>query len=77
MDEWLTTYSDALGVEALDPETRSRILELARVVAHGTERKNAPLAAFVAGLHAAGKDRRAAVAEALDAARRSLPEQDV
>lgn len=77
MDTWLTAFSAALGVEAPDVETRSRILELARVVAHGTERKNAPLAAFVAGLHAAGKDGRAAVGEALDAARRSLPEQDV
>jgi hypothetical protein len=33
----------------LTPEMQGRVLRLAREVAHGTERFNAPLAAFLAG----------------------------
>ncbi|MGI8685149.1 MAG: DUF6457 domain-containing protein [Acidimicrobiales bacterium] len=33
----------------LDPAEVDAILDLARVVAHGTERKNAPLATWLAG----------------------------
>lgn len=33
----------------LSPEVEAGILELAAVVAHGSERKNAPLAAFLVG----------------------------
>ncbi len=49
MDDWLDRYAAALGVPPLDPTEVDAILDLARVVAHGTERKNAPLAAWLAG----------------------------
>jgi hypothetical protein len=55
MTEWLLRYAQALenqleglSIELADDEKGS-LLDLARVVAHGTERKNAPLATFIAG----------------------------
>lgn len=53
MDSWLDRFADALHVPRLDPAEADSLLDLARVVAHGTERKNAPLAAFLAGRWAA------------------------
>ncbi|MGH2729570.1 MAG: DUF6457 domain-containing protein [Actinomycetota bacterium] len=84
MPDWLDRYADALanmlegaGDPGLQRGERNVVLDLARIVAHGTERKNAPLAAFVAGRYSAlretgGADRDSAVAEAVDAARRLL-----
>jgi len=46
---WLDDYARSLGVNKLAAEEIDVILDLARDVAHGTERKNAPLAAFLAG----------------------------
>ena len=62
MDDWLDRFADVLEVPRLDPAEVGAILDMARVVAHGTERKNAPLAAFLAGRSAAGPA--AALAEA-------------
>ena len=71
MDPWLDRFADDLQVPRLDPTEVDALLDLARVVAHGTERKNAPLAAFLAGrwAAAAGGD----PAEALRRAERLLP----
>ena len=49
MDDWLDRFAAALGVPPLDAAEVDAILDLAREVAHGTERKNAPLAAWLAG----------------------------
>ncbi|HVE47147.1 MAG TPA: DUF6457 domain-containing protein [Acidimicrobiales bacterium] len=55
--EWLDGVADALGVPRLEPAEIERLLDLARVVAHGTERRNAPLATFLVGRAAgAGMD---------------------
>jgi hypothetical protein len=62
MDDWLDRFADALHVPRLDPAEVDAILDLARVVAHGTERRNAPLATFLAGRSAAAPA--AALAEA-------------
>lgn len=67
MDDWLDRFAAALGVAPLDPAEVEAILDLAREVAHGTERKNAPLAAWLAGRSGAG------VTAALAAARQTLP----
>ena len=57
MDEWLHRFADALDVPRLESTDEDALLDLARVVAHGTERKNAPLAAYLAGWWAArGRD---------------------
>lgn len=66
MENWLDRYAEALGVPPLAAEDVDAILDLAREVAHGTERKNAPLAAWLAGR--AG----VAPAAAVEAARRCL-----
>jgi hypothetical protein len=63
---WMQRYATALGLELSDAEVET-ILELAREVAHGTERKNAPLAAFLAGRFVgAGGSLDEAVARATD-----------
>ena len=56
MTDWLQRYARALethldsdgSIEPSDGQS-GLLLDLARVVAHGTERKNAPLATFVTG----------------------------
>jgi len=48
MDDWPDRYSAALGVEMTEEEVDA-ILDLARDVAHGTERRFAPLSAYLAG----------------------------
>lgn len=78
MNDWIARYAAALagrldgqGTPAsLTAETVELVLDLARVVAHGTERKNAPLATYLAGAFASarvaqGGDVLAAVREAL------------
>jgi hypothetical protein len=70
---------DPAMIEALTFDEERDVLELARVVAHGTERKNAPLACYLAGLSVAaatGEERAAALRRALDAARSLLDEGD-
>jgi hypothetical protein len=54
MDDWLDRFADALSVTRLGPTEVEALLDLARVVAHGTERRNAPLATFLVGRASAG-----------------------
>ncbi|MDP8961683.1 MAG: DUF6457 domain-containing protein [Actinomycetota bacterium] len=75
MSDWLRRYAVALGQEPLTGQEVAAILELARDVAHGTERKLAPLSTFLAGIHAAGHlgeggVRAAAINDAIEIARR-------
>jgi Domain of unknown function (DUF6457) len=51
-DEWIDRAAAALGIE--DDVPIDAILDLARDVAHGVERKAAPVSTFLAGL-AAGR----------------------
>ena len=79
MDEWIDRFADRLGERRLDPKEVGAILKLARQVAHGVERKLAPLAAYVAGTYVGrevteGTLPEEALAEALDAARSLVPE---
>lgn len=46
---WIRRLAIELTVEPLSPRMQAEVLGLARDVAHGTERKAAPLAAFIAG----------------------------
>jgi hypothetical protein len=52
METWIGRYAQALGVEPLREDEIALLLDFARDVAHGTERKNAPLATFLAGFRA-------------------------
>jgi Domain of unknown function (DUF6457) len=49
MDDWLTTMATTLGVDPLDRRQTARLLDVARDVAHGVERKATPLATFLLG----------------------------
>jgi len=58
--EWIERYAELLGAEsgqdmAITEAEVEAVLDLARVVAHGTERRNAPLAAYLAGRFAAAR----------------------
>ena len=54
MDDWPRRYSAALELELTDDEVDA-ILDLARDVAHATERRFAPLSAYVTGKYVAGR----------------------
>jgi hypothetical protein len=85
--DWLDSYAQALAGQLGDaqpeptaPTAREKLLLLARLVAHGTERKNAPLATYVAGRYVAtraaqGVDAEQATGEALEAARAMLSDR--
>ena len=51
MDDWLEEFARALGERSPEREEVGAVLALARDVAHGVERRLAPLASFVAGMH--------------------------
>jgi len=53
---FLDRLAASLDVPPLADDEVDRLLDLARVVAHGTERRFAPLAAFLAGV-AVGRGR--------------------
>jgi hypothetical protein len=69
-------YAQALALQ-LTPEEIDAVLDLARVVAHGSERRFAPLSTYLAGQFVAelvrtGVPREEALAEAIAIAERAL-----
>lgn len=50
MEEFFTRLATEAGTPALGSEEAREVLDLTRVVAHGVERRYAPLTAYVAGL---------------------------
>ncbi len=71
-DDWLEEAARALGVLPLSPDEATALLDLARDVAHNTERRYAPLTCFLVGLAAAGdRDGTAGLAADLAAAARA------
>ena len=80
MDDWIDRFADALGVARVTPKAMGALLKMSREVAHGVERKDAPLSTYLAGLYvghrtAAGEDSDAALRRAIDEAVRLVPEQ--
>jgi Domain of unknown function (DUF6457) len=84
-DTWYERLSEALSGDAgrpaatLTPHLRGQVLRIARDVAHGTERKNAPVATFIAGRYvearcAEGADAQTALNEVAEAVARLLPD---
>lgn len=61
--DWLLRAADELGIGPLNGDEETALLDLARDVAHNTERRYAPLTCFLVGLAAAG-DRESVVARA-------------
>ena len=58
MDTTLNDIATALGVPALQAEEVRLLLDATREVAHTSERRYAPLAAFMLGVGVAGSDQR-------------------
>jgi hypothetical protein len=78
MNDWLENLARALGEAPLSQEETGVLLRLARDVAHGVERKVAPLSAFLVGAavgrrEAAGEGHEEAFREAVRAARDLVP----
>lgn len=48
MDEWLTSFSAALGIEPPSADEVEQLLELAGVAAHASERPAAPVSCWLA-----------------------------
>ena len=49
-EEWLAEFAAALGRPAPQPDEVKAVLELASVAAHGSERRAAPVACWLAAL---------------------------
>ncbi|MGQ0847989.1 MAG: DUF6457 domain-containing protein [Actinomycetota bacterium] len=47
--EWVAAFAEMLGVPAPDRETFDRLLEIAAVAAHASERIAAPIACYLVG----------------------------
>ena len=63
---WITAFAERLGLEPLDPAQHDALLSLAGRGAHDSgDRRNAPLACFLAGLRL-GTDGAAPTAAVLD-----------
>lgn len=59
-----TLAADAAQPHDLPPRLQGRLLRIARDVAHGTERSNAPLATFIAGRYVEARGLQGVSAEA-------------
>ena len=86
MDGWLARYASALAQGLMESDAQidlgeggeEQVLGLAGKVAHGSERRNAPLATFLAGCYVAlrvseGAEAAKALEEAVRVAQRLLP----
>ena len=78
MDTWIDELAVALALEPLSPEEADQLLRMARDVAHRVERKGAPLASFLLGMHVArrtadGSARASALDEVIASAEALLP----
>jgi len=69
MSDWIDELASAFAVEPLTPGETTRLLKVAREVAHRVERKGTPLAAFLLGVDVASRITAGAAREqALEAA---------
>ena len=76
MDDTLQRLATALSVEALTAEEQALLLDCTRQVAHATQRRYAPLAAYLAGVAVGQSGSGDALADALAAIRSVLPPVD-
>jgi hypothetical protein len=75
---WIDELAEALGAEPLSEDEVERLLNVARDVAHGIERKITPLASFLLGMGVqarmqGGDTRAAALAAAIADLRAEMP----
>lgn len=77
--QWTARLASELGVDGMTLHLQATLLSIARDVAHGTERKYAPLASFIAGRYVEaatreGRDVETALREISDAVHRLIGE---
>jgi uncharacterized protein DUF6457 len=80
MNEWLDRLAEALEEPRISPDELGAVLKLARDVAHGVERRFAPVSTFLLGVSvgqrtATGVAREEAVSAAVRAVRGLVPEE--
>lgn len=64
-EEWIAQFAEGLGVPAPDAAQIAAVLELARLAAHASERRAAPVACWLAATAGRSLDEAAALARAL------------
>jgi hypothetical protein len=64
-EEWIEQFAAELGVAPPDEEEFARVLELASVAAHSSERMAAPVACWLAGATGQPLSQLTAIAEAV------------
>jgi Domain of unknown function (DUF6457) len=64
--EWIAKFAQGVGVPAPDEDQVERLLKLAAVAAHSSERIAAPIACWIAGTAGLNLDEAIALAEAQD-----------
>lgn len=64
-EEWIASFAEAIGADAPDREQVDRLLRLAAVAAHSSERTAAPIACWIAGVNGVDIERAIEVAEGL------------
>ena len=75
MADTLQDMAAALGVASLSAEEETLLLDASREVAHGSQRRNAPLSTFLLGVAVAGSsDRPADLREAVSRLQAVLPD---
>jgi hypothetical protein len=65
-EEWIASFADAVGAEPPDKEQVGRLLKLAAVAAHSSERIAAPIACWIAGANGVDAARAVEIAEGLE-----------
>jgi hypothetical protein len=78
LDTWIDRLAAALSEEPLTPAETGAILKLSREVAHGVERRLAPLSAYLVGVSvgraaASGRPRPEAAADTVASAAALVP----
>jgi hypothetical protein len=78
MSDWLEELASTLAVEPLSRDETGAVLKLARDVAHGVERKFAPLCTYLVGVAVgnrigSGSERAEAFRESLSRAQATTP----
>ena len=67
-EEWITSFAGAVGAEPPDDEQIGRLLKLAAIAAHSSERIAAPIACWIAGATGVDAARAIEIAEGLEEA---------
>ena len=64
-EEWISEFAAEAGIEAPTPEQVDRLLKIAAVAAHSSERTAAPVACYLVGLGEIDLDRALEIAEGI------------